>query len=292
MTAVFCCLGGLLLGGCVAQPLPVPVVHHAACAIGNHSYVESTARTQRSLMVLANDQESQSVRRDLALVDRAGQSLAGELAAPNRRLFDRAVLASRIAIAPRTGEAELLSLAVSSSREPLDQVVLYSVFADTFPADDTFYARLRVAARVHAVPDGSVAGGPYEATDKVALNLPASCDVDCFTALVGDALRPLAAQVGRAIAQDIAQHGQSYPLELYGFSASERRAVEQQLRDLPGYQSHRVEEDTPDYLRLRYASTLLPTDLGYNLRTLTECLAIPSRVEYSADRYALRRQHG
>ena len=281
----------LILGGCVATPTATvssadPIQH---CADPSSRYVFSTEDAQRAVMVLPGDQHLESVRHGLALVDRVGRALTDELIAPGVRLFDQGGLNAPIPQKRRLQDRELLELVSNDAREPIDRLVLYSVFADTFPQDTDFRTSMRVAARIYEVPSGNLVSGSFEATDEVLLDLPQVCDSACFTGLIGSAARPLGAMVGRQLAPRVNALGRSYPVEFFGFSSSERQRLEDELRAFPGYQSHRVEEDTPDYVRMRYASTLLATDLGHNLRRLAECLAIPSRVEFARDRYSVRR---
>lgn len=279
------------LTGCVApveqatSMTSVPI----GCTDPSSRYVFSTEDAQRAVMVLPGDQHLEAVRHGLALVDRVGRALTDELMAPGVRLFDQGGLTAPIPQKRRLQDRELLELASNDAREPIDRLVLYAVFADTYPQDKAFRTSIRVAARVYEVPGGNLVSGSFEASDEVTLKLPEVCDAACFTGLVGDAARPLGAMVGRQLAPRVNALGRSYPLEFFGFSSTERQRLEDELRAFPGYQSHRVEEDTPDYVRMRYASTLLATDLGHNLRSLSDCLSIPSRVEFARDRYSVRR---
>ena len=281
----------LWLHGCVAPTEPRSPVgtQPASCVDPSSRYVFSTEYAQRAVMVLPGDQHPEAVRHSLALVDRVGRALTDELMAPGVRLFDQGGLTAPIPRKRRLQDRELLELASNDAREPIDRLVLYTVFADTYPQDQAFRTSIRVAARIYEVPGGNLVSGSFEATEEVTLKLPGVCDAACFTGLVGDAARPLGAMVGRQLAPRVNAMGRSYPLEFFGFSSTERQRLEDELRAFPGYQSHRVEEDTPDYVRMRYASTLLATDLGHNLRSLSECLAIPSRVEFARDRYSVRR---
>lgn len=259
------------------------------CTDPSSRYVFSTEDAQRAVMVLPGDQHLESVRHGLALVDRVGRAMTDELMAPGVRLFDQGGLTAPMPHKRRLQDRELLELASNDSREPIDRLVLYSVFADTYPQGNSFRTSIRVAARIYEVPSGNLVSGSFEASEEITLKLPEVCDTACFTGLVGSAARPLGAMVGRQLAPRVNALGRSYPVEFFGFSSSERQRLEDELRAFPGYQSHRVEEDTPDYVRMRYASTLLATDLGHNLRSLADCLAIPSRVEFARDRYSVRR---
>lgn len=281
----------MLMGGCVVATTPASQssLPQIGCLDPSSRYVFSSEDAQRAVMVLPGDQHPEAVRHGLALVDRVGRALTDELMAPGIRLFDQGGLTAPLPQKRRMPDRELLELASNDAREPIDRLVLYSVFADTYPQDKTFRTSIRVAARLYEVPGGNLVSGSFEASNEVALKLPQVCDAACFTGLVGDAARPLGAIVGRQLAPGVNALGRSYPLEFFGFNSTERQRLEDELRAFPGYQSHRVEEDTPDYVRMRYASTLLATDLGHNLRSLSECLAIPSRVEFARDRYSVRR---
>lgn len=283
-------LSGWLVG-CVAPSEPAPFVdaQPVGCTDPSSRYVFSNEDAQRAVMVLPGDQHLEAVRHGLALVDRVGRAITDELMAPGVRLFDQGGLTAPIPQQRRLQDRELLELASNDTREPIDQLVLYSVFADTYPEGDAFRASIRVAAQIYEVPGGNLVSGSFEASDEVTLKLPQVCDAACFTGLIGDAARPLGALVGRQLAPRVNAMGRSYPVEFFGFSSTERQRLEDELRAFPGYQSHRVEEDTSDYVRMRYASTLLATDLGHNLRSLSECLAIPSRVEFARDRFSIRR---
>ena len=212
-----------------------------------------------------------------------------ELMRRDIRLFDAHGLRVPLSRTPRATVTRLLEHANTDVREPVDRLVIYSVFADTFPAANGFRANLRVAAQLYDVPGGNLLVGNFEAVDEIALNLPAVCDSACFTSLLGDAALPLGRAVGKALNTDMQTLSNSYPLELFGFSDVERARIEEGIRTFPGYRSHRVEEDGAQYVRMRYASTLAATDIAQNLRYLTGCLAVPSQVEFAGARYSVRR---
>ena len=285
----------LLLGACAAAPgpahlLPATQPADAACVDPSARYVLSSESAQRSVIVLPGDGNADAVRRELSLVDRVGRALVDELAVPGLRIFDQGGLTSVPPASRRWRDTELVEAARNDVREPVDRLVVFSVFVDNFPEAGRFHARVRVAARLYALPDGNLLGGDYEAVETVVLPVPSSCDTACFTGLLGDAARPLGTAVGRKLRRGVAAMGRSYPVELFGFSSAEVQRVDDELRAFPGYRSHRVEEDSGDFVRMRYASTLLATDLGHNLRTLMQCLDVPARVEFSRDRFAVRRR--
>ncbi len=288
----------LLLVGCATAPVDEslflqsaePTLAQKRCADPSRRYVLSSAAAERSVLVLPGDANQDSVRRDLSMVARVGRALMDELSAPGMRVFDEGGLTTTLSKGRRWADKELVDAAVKDVREPVDRLVLYSVFVDNYPEGNRFHARVRVAARLYALPDGNLLGGGYEATDTVVLPIPAICDTSCFTGLLGDAARPLGQMVGRKLVPGVRVMSKSYPVELFGFDSGEVQRIEDELRARPGYSSHRVEEDSGDFVRLRYASMLQSSDLSHNLRTLTQCLNLPSRVEFSREGYAVRRR--
>ncbi len=281
---------GLLawVAGCVSPPPSQPTAN-GGCLAGQADYVASTLPAPSAVLVLASDAHPDTVRRSLPLLDRVGRALMSPLLGADVRLFDGHSLRTPLKTQQRASVPRLLERAVSDSREAMDRLIIYSVFADTFPTADAFRVKLRVAAQLYDLTGGNLLMGNFEAADELRLVLPAICDSACFVALVGDAARPLGQKVGQAVSAELGSAGASYPVELFGFSNKERLQLEQGLRAFPGYRNHRVEEDGAEYVRLRYGSSLAAADLGQNLRRLTRCLALPSQVEFAGARYSVRR---
>ncbi len=79
-----------------------------------------------------------------------------------------------------------------------------------------------------------------------------------------------------------------YALVFRGFSAQERRGIEEYLVEFPGYQKHRLVEDRPERREYHYETSAGKAQLSGDLAKMLAFLDLPSRMTFDAGRFQVR----
>lgn len=268
-----------------------------------------------TLLIMAEDGDGESIPRKSRISTRILNELVTQLDIRGRDVYDETAVTLRTHTQGRSRrtDAELVDVAKSIRRPPIDVVVFFEVFATITRKTYQNELRLRTVGRLLSVGDGRRLGN-WEAKlpedrDQVWL-LPNRCfpegqavSRDCLLEAVGDDARILAQEVGAIISEKLdAQLGavsggqadqdeglkRGFNLVFDGFTSRDYRDMEEYLVIFSGYVKHRPTRSAHLTHEIWYESTITTSKLERNLHKMMEVLEIPYVLKFSGNTYTIK----
>jgi len=199
----------------------------------------------------------------------------------------------------RRTDAELIDIAKSIHRPPIDVVVMFSIYADAHAKRYTTKARARIQGRLLNVKTGQRLGN-IEMDYPGGWNAPVNCDRDCILNSVGQNAVTIANDVGAILVEKLAwmvnrseinsPNGiMAYELIFDGFTPNEMMTVEEYLLIFSGYQSHRVTYSGATRMEFWYKSDSRHAKLNRNLHKVMESLGMPVVLQASGNTITVKK---
>ncbi len=157
------------------------------------------AADQSNMVIMAEDAAPDAVARDSQIFTRVLGAISNELQDQGFRVFDETAITlenfaqGRI----RRSDAELIDIARSIQKPPIDVMVLVTVFADVSRLAYTTRIHLRLAGRLLSVASGQRLGN-FEVSEP-NVHAPLECDRNCLLSTAGKASRRLSQDLGAAL---------------------------------------------------------------------------------------------
>ena len=273
----------------------------------------SAEGTNPTLLIMAEDGDTESIPRKSRVLTRIMNELVTQLDVRGFDVYDETAVTLRTNVQGRSRrtDAELVDVAKSIQRPPIDVVVFFEVFADVTRKTYQNELRLRTVGRLLSVGDGRRLGN-WEAKlpedrDQVWL-LPNRCfpegekiGRDCILEAVGDEARILAREVGLVITEKLevdlrsdakAENAEGlkrgFNLVFDGFSAHDYRDMEEYLVIFSGYVRHRPTRSSHLHHEVWYESTIKTAKLERNLHKMMGLLEIPYVLKFSGNTYTVK----
>lgn len=284
---------GLLLIACTTGPMP------AAAADGPN------------ILIMGEDADLDTVPRNSRVFRRVLDALGNQLHDQGFDVFDEtAVTLDEFAQGRvRRTDAELVDIARSVQRPPIDLVVMFSIYASAEELTYTTRVNTRIPGRLINVRTGQRLGN-FEVVSPKTWRGPVNCDRECILETVGADAKILAQDLGAALTiklQAMADSGaialagidghdtdvcfpNAYTVVLDGFDIDEVTSIEDFLvRDFQGYEAHR-----PIYASLRHQEYWYETcsdsaRLNRNLRRMLEYMSVAGRVTFAGNTYTVEK---
>jgi hypothetical protein len=266
-----------------------------------------------TLLIMAEDGDSEGIPRNTRVSKRIMDELVNQLDTRGFDVYDETAVSLRTQTQGRVRrlDAELIDIAKSIRRPPIDVVIFFEVFANVTRKPYQNELRLRTVGRLLSVGDGRRLGS-WEAKlpedrDQVWL-LPNRCfpegqgvSRDCLLEAVGDDARILAQEVGTIVADKLEANlgstssgGQGegmkrgFNLVFDGFSSRDYRDMEEYLIMFSGYVSHRPGRSSHLNREIWYESTITTSRLERNLHKMLELLELPYVLKFSGNTYTVK----
>jgi hypothetical protein len=215
----------------------------------------------------------------------------------------------------RRTDVEILDIAQSQNRPPIDVAVMFQIYANAKDKGYTTKVRTRIAGHMLSVQSGRYLGD-FEV--KKLYNAPAECNRECILEVVGDKSRLLGEDLGDVLATKLAhlvdgggsQAGyvsggmaapsdqlggmsKEYNLEFNNFTSDERLDIEEYLTIFSGYQHHRPTDCSRRRCTYWYQSTISSAKLQRNIHRMLNQLDMEANVVFEGnnlkvDRITLR----
>lgn len=170
-----------------------------------------------NLMVMGEDNDQDAIPRDSRVFRRVLNELAEELNNDGFDVYDETAVSlddfaqGRV----RRSDAELIDIARSITRPPIDIVVMFEVYASAERLDYTTKVRTRLAGRLLDVHSGRRLGN-FEVSSPRNFRAPVNCNRECILETVGDNARLLARDVADVLLQKLGDEVE------YGTDTSDR----------------------------------------------------------------------
>jgi hypothetical protein len=205
----------------------------------------------------------------------------------------------------RRSDAELLDIARSITRPPIDIVVVFSIYASVNTSEYAKKARARIEGRMLNAKSGQFLDN-FEVQSPKSWAVPYACDKQtCMLEEIGDEAKVLGDELGLILAEKLnwllnpdntdgnAQSAvamfNDYYLEFDGFSAPDMASIEEYLLVFSGYISHRPTQQRHTRTTLLYRSTTGTAKLSRNIIKLLEELNMRATLNFEGNAFSLKR---
>jgi hypothetical protein len=205
----------------------------------------------------------------------------------------------------RRSDAELLDIARSITRPPIDVVVVLSTYATVQASEYAKKARARIEARLLNAKSGQFLDN-FEVQSPRSWTIPYACNRQtCMLEEMGDEAKVLGDELGLVLAEKLkwllngeqaeddstttAKMVNDYYLEFDGFSAQDVAKIEEYLLVFSGYISHRPTQQRHTRTTLLYRSTIGTAKLNRNMMKLLEELNMRATINFEGNTYSVKR---
>ena len=204
----------------------------------------------------------------------------------------------------RRSDAELIDIARSVQRPPIDVAVVFSIYASAKKEPHTTKIRTRVESRVLSARDGKRLDS-FEVTSPRTWNADPDCSRECMMEIIGDYSKILANDLGAVLAEKIVaivypdgadgfsteenQMVTGYSLIFDGFSPEEMSEIEEYLMIFDGYHTHRPTYAGKTRAELWYESSIRTSMLNNNLNKTLGHLGFDTRVQFAGNTITVQR---
>jgi hypothetical protein len=271
-------------------------------ALCSYSYATDSV----NLLIMIEDADKDSVPRDSRINKRVHSSISQQLnhiadVYDETRITLNNFKQGRV----RRTDAELLDIARSITRPPIDIVVIFSTYSSVKTNEYVKKARARVEGRLLHAKSGQFLDN-FEVQSPRSWTVPYTCDSQtCMLEEMGDEAKVLGNELGLILAEKLngllngvstknrsaqtAKMFNDYYLEFDGFSAQDVASIEEYLLIFSGHISHRPTQQRFTRSTLLYRSTINSAKLSRNLLKLLEELNMRATINFEGNTFSLKR---
>lgn len=261
------------------------------------------AGEQPNILVMGEDADKDTVPRSSRVFKRVLDALANEMNDEGFNVYDEtAVTLDDFAQGrARRTDAEMIDIARSVKRPPIDVAVIYSIYASAEELSYTTKVRTRITGRLLNVRSGQRLGN-FEVELPQPDNAPVKCNRECILETVGKNARVLGMDLGAVLAKkldwlslpsgevvakgdDNAGMATAYSLVFTGFSPEDITDIEEYIVAFRGYEHHRPVSSSLRNSEYWYETKSKSARLNRNLRLMLEHIGAEGRVTYSGNTF-------
>ncbi len=265
------------------------------------------AADRPNILIMGEDVDGDTVARNSQVFHRVLNALSNQLHDVGFDVFDETAvtLENFVQGRVRRTDAELIDIAKSIRRPPIDVVVLFSIYSTAYQHSYTTKVKVRIEGRLLNVQTGQRLGN-VELDYPEGWNAPQQCNRDCLLRSIGDHSKIIANDVGSVLAEKlswmvnrsensenagiIASQGiGAYQLIFDDFTQTEVMEFEEYLVIFSGYESHRITYGGATRTEYWYKSNISNAKLSRNLNKLLETLNISGLVQISGNTYTVKK---
>jgi len=265
------------------------------------------AADRPNILIMGEDADKDTVARNSQVFRRVLNALSNQLHDVGFDVFDETAvtLENFVQGRVRRTDAELIDIAKSIRRPPIDVVVLFSIYSTAYQHSYTTKVQVRIEGRLLNVQTGQRLGS-VELDYPEGWNAPQQCNRDCLLRSIGDHSKIIANDVGSVLAEKLSwmvdrsdtsvnegilasQGIGAYQLIFDDFTQSEVMEFEEYLVIFSGYESHRITYGGATRTEYWYKSNISNAKLSRNLNKLLETLNISGLVQISGNTYTVKK---
>jgi len=155
-----------------------------------------------NVVMMGEDADSSSVPRTNRVFTRVQQEIMEQMNVRGLQVYDEVAVSLAITDPGRVRrrDAELIDVARTVSRPPLDVLVIFQIYAaaNKSPVSDVMKLNIRVSGRMLNVRSGQSLGS-FEVVGQDLPPIPPGCNYDCILEHVGNEAKPIAGEVSAAL---------------------------------------------------------------------------------------------
>jgi len=276
-------------------------------ALGAFSYPYAAHSVNLLIMlIMIEDADKDSIPRDSRINKRVQASISQQLNHIADVYDETSITLNKFKQGRvRRTDAELLDIARSITRPPIDIVVVLSTYASVNTSEYAKKARARVEGRLLNAKSGQFLDN-VEVQSSRSWSIPYACDRQtCMLEEIGDEAKVLGDELGLILAEKLnwllngntadnssaptAEMFNDYYLEFDGFSAQDVASIEEYLLIFSGYISHRPTQQRHTRTTLLYRSTIGTAKLSRNMLKLLDELNMRATINFEGNSFSLKR---
>ena len=259
-----------------------------------------------NLLIMIDDADKNSVSRDSQINKRVHASISQQLNQVADVYDETSLTLDTFKQGrERRTDAELLDIARSINRPPIDIVVVLSTYASVTTNEYAKKARARVEGKILNAKSGQFLDN-FAVQSPRTWSIPYACERQtCMLEEMGDEAKVLGDELGLILAEKLnwLLHGETddnspaptiemfndYYLTFDGFSAQDVANIEEYLVVFSGYISHRPTQQRHTRTTLLYRSTSGTAKLNRNILKLLEELNMRATINFEGNAFSVKR---
>ena len=266
----------------------------------------SMAADKPNLLIFNEDSDKDTVPRNNRVSKRVLASITSQLSDQGFDVFDETAvtLDGFTQGRSRRTDAELIDIARTVQRPPIDVAVIYTIYASAKVLPHTTKIKTRIEGRMLNVKTGQRLGNFEVKSPKEWIATDAKCNRECILESIGDAGKILGDDLGAVLYDKLAWMvdpdndgvgtGDSglpnaYTLIFQGFTPDEVLEVEEFMLQFTGYKTHRPVYTSKRRAEFWYETSLASARMNRNMRKMLEHLDMNARVQFSGNTFTVQR---
>ena len=266
------------------------------------------AANNANILVIGNDANKGSVPRNSPVFNRVIGALTNQMHDNNFDVYDETAITLDAFDQDRINrtDAEIINIARSIKRPPIDIAVIFSIYVNTQAQGYSTKVSSRIEGRLLNVQTGRRLGN-FEIDNHQPWNVPSRCDLDCILANANDNSRLMAADLGAVLAEKLAwmtdggnshlgldrpgtnQMNVGYNLIFDGFSAETFAELEEYLVVFSGYDSYRPTEIRYTRTEIWYKSSIGTAKLLRNIKKMLAELDLRATINFIGNTFTVKK---
>ena len=284
---------GILTAGCIGMAALLPT---GAAQAGE----------QPNIIIMGEDADKDTVPRNSRVYKRVLDALVNEMNDEGFNVYDETAVTlddfaqGRV----RRTDAEIIDIARSIKRPPIDVAVIYSIYASANKLSYTTKIQTRITGRLLNVRSGKRLGN-FEVELPQADNAPVKCERECILETVGKNARVLGMDLGVVLTKKLDwlaarsddKHDKdghdddglasAYSLVFTGFTPDDITSIEEYIVAFRGYEHHRPVSSSLRNAEYWYETKSKSARLNRNLRLMMEHLGYEGRVTFKGSSFQI-----
>ena len=270
----------------------------AACTGTPHPAISAE---DPNILILGEDSDPDSVPRNNRIFKRVLNAVSNQLSDEGFNVYDETAvtLDDFVQGRSRRTDAEIIDIARSIKRPPIDVGVIFSIYGTHKKLTYTAKVKTRIEGRLLNVKTGQRLGN-FEVDMPEAENVPRDCNRDCLLEEVGKQSKELAQDLGAVLATKLAHivdkggYSESnlptgYALVFSNFKVHEISAIEEYLTTFSGYKKHRPVKSSMRTAEYWYETDSKSARLNRNLRKMLDHLDVKGRVTFGGNEFKVEK---
>ncbi|AUM13164.1 hypothetical protein [Ketobacter alkanivorans] len=259
-----------------------------------------------NLLVMGEDGDKDTVPRSSRVFKRVLDALNEEMHNAGFNMYDETAitLGDFAQGRSRRTDAEIIDVARSVRRPPIDVAVIFQIYASAKPLDHTTKVKVRISGRMLNVKTGQRLGN-FEVDTPQEWNAEPECNRECILEVVGNYSKTIAADLGAVLAEKLAwmvegdsdgsaatgesQLPMAFNLIFDGFTPDDMLSIEEYIVIFSGYKSHRPVYSSARRSEIWYESTIKSAKLNRNLQKMLKELDLSGMVQFAGNTYSVKK---
>ena len=267
--------------------------------------IPAIAAEKPNIVIMGEDADKDTIPRNSRVFKRVLNALSNQLNEEGFDVFDETAISLGNFAQGRTRrtDVEIIDIAKSIQKPPLDVAVIFQIFASADQLTYTTKIETRITGRLLAVKTGQRLGN-FEVNSPGNWVAPVKCPRECILEVIGTKSRILANDLGAVLTPKLAHMissgekaanlkpggiPQAYSLIFDGFNKTDINDIEEYLVIFSGYKRHRPTYSSPRRHEVWYESEINNGRLNRNLRKMLDHLDLRGTVTFSGNSFTVKK---